>query len=346
MKALTPAVAAMLLATTLAASATNWADAGPPYAADPEYARSMAICRSLRTVSFPPAATPGGSAGRSLRGCRSESLYYGIGMPSDPARARQCAVRERTATGSRAAFAGDVMLMTIYANGVGAPRDLDHAIAIACELDGAPAEQDGRINHLATLKAEHWAGHDFSFCDDITSGFAQGVCAAHGAALADAARRQQVAALTASWSDAGKRAFLALQRAEAAYAEAHGGNEVDLSGTARAAMAIDEEQSQKDKFLGLLQRLEQGDALPFTAQQSDGADARLNAAYQRIQHAADSASWGTVTKDSVRTAQRAWLRYRDAWLAFARVRYPAVDPASLRAALTEPRTAVLETFLQ
>ena len=74
-----------------------------------------------------------------------------------------------------------------------------------------------------------------------------------------------------------------------------------MSGTARAAMVTDEEQGQQAEFLDLLQSLEKGTVPVSTA---DAADARLNAAYQRIQHAANTASWGTVTKDGIRTAQR------------------------------------------
>jgi uncharacterized protein YecT (DUF1311 family) len=346
-KALSLTVVAVLLATTLPASAENWADNRDPITMGPEYARSKAICRSIKGVSFSsPVTVPGGDAALSLKGCSSEALYYGIGVPPDPARARQCALRERTAPDTRAALSGDAMLMTIYANGVGAPRDLDRAIAIACNLDGAPAEEDGRVNHLASLKAQHWAGHDFSFCDDVTSGYAQGICAAHAAAIEDAERKRRLAAVTAGWSDADKRAFAALQRAEAAYVTALSGNEVDMSGTARAAMVTDEEQGREAEFLDTLQKLEKGTVPVSTTERADAADARLNAAYQRIQHTTDTAAWGTVTKDGIRTAQRAWLRYRDAWIAFAQARHSAVTPESLRAALTEQRATALEAFLQ
>ena len=45
------------------------------------------------------------------------------------------------------------MLMIIYANGVGAERNLDLATTLACPLDGAPAEEDCRVKRLDTLKA-------------------------------------------------------------------------------------------------------------------------------------------------------------------------------------------------
>ena len=346
-KLLASAVSAALFATAAAASAENWADNRDSITMGREYARSKAICRGLKDVSaLPHPSTPSSAAAPSPKRSSSEALYYGIGVPADPARALQQALRERTAPDNDAAFSGDVVLMTIYANGLGAPRDLNRAIAIACNLDGAPAEEDGRVNHLAALKAQSWTGHDFSFCDDVTSGFAQGLCAAHFAAMEDAKRKQQISAVTAGWSGTEKRAFLSLQQAAAGFAKAHGNNEVDLSGTARAAMVTDEQQGQETEFRDFLQSLEKGTAPVSTAEQADAAEAKLNAEYQRIQHAADTASWGTVTKDGIRIAQRAWLRYRDAWIAFARVRYPAIASDSLRAALTEKRTAMLGTFLQ
>lgn len=341
MKALLPAAAIVLLVTMLPAFAENWADNHDSYTMVPEYARSKAICRSL--ASMPPLPPTNSTPSQGNRS--AENLYYGIGGPPDPEGAWKRALRERTAPDNRAAFSGDIMLMTIYANGVGAPRDLDRAIAIACNLGGAPAEEDGRVKHLAALKAQHWTGHNFSFCDDVTSGYAQGLCAAHDAAIEDGKRKRRLEAMTAGWSQADKRAFLPLQRAKAAYIKAIADNEVDISGTARAAMVINEEQNQQAEFLTILRSLEHGIAPRFTAQDAANADNKLNAVYQKVQHVADTALWGTVTKDGIRTVQRVWQRYRDAWAAFVPVRYPAVTGDSIRTILTEKRTVMLEAFL-
>ena len=96
---------------------------------------------------------------------------YGIKGPKNPVRARQCAYLERQApdNGWPNLFAGTGMLMTIYANGTGARRNFDIAMKFACELGGAPAEEEGWLAHLQKLKSE-WQGQDFSPCDDITSG--------------------------------------------------------------------------------------------------------------------------------------------------------------------------------
>ncbi|MBV9655119.1 MAG: hypothetical protein JOZ42_11215, partial [Acetobacteraceae bacterium] len=148
-----------------------------------------------------PVQAAGPDETASLPGtCSSEALYYGIGMPANPALAFRCALRERNHADDRSLFSGDVMLMTMYANGVGAPRDLERAIALACEIDGAPAEVSGRVDHLASLRDQHWQGHDFSYCDDITSGAGQGFCAAHDAALADQARKTRIEAVASGWT--------------------------------------------------------------------------------------------------------------------------------------------------
>jgi hypothetical protein len=50
---------------------------------------------------------------------------------------------------------------------------------------------------------------------------------------------------------------------------------------------------------------------------------------------------GAVTREGIRDAQRAWLRYRDSFLAFASVKYPKISRDSLAAWLTDKRTAML-----
>jgi uncharacterized protein YecT (DUF1311 family) len=336
------AFAAALVAVP--AAAENWGDATGMARLDPAFPRSQAICRSLRHVSPPATDRPDRATAASLKGCNAEALFYGIGRPADPIRARQCAFVQRGSSQGPPNLSGDTMLMIIYANGVGATRNFDVAISLACQLDGAPSEENGRVLHLAKLKAEHWTGTDFGFCDDATSGFSAGVCEAHDAAIADAKRKQAFASVTAGWNDIDKRAFAALQKAEKAFVGAHEA-EVDASGTARGAMAIEAKQTQQDDFLSMLRALAEGKAPVSTAAQLEAADAKLNATYKKVQQTPDPSRWGTVTKDGIRSTQRAWLRYRDAWVAFAGVKYPSVSADSIRAWLTEKRTEMLQAFL-
>ena len=333
-------VAASLLALGAmgAALAEDWGDVKDAG----DYAHSKALCRALRTREPPASDRPDAAAARGLAGCDSEKLYYGIGMAPDPVRARRCAFVEAGTKDGDGPFSGRAMLMTIYANGRGAARDLDVATHLACGLDGAPFESDGRVNHLAALKGRSRAGPDFDYCDDISSGLAMGYCAAHQSEIDGVRREAALGRLTAGWTPAERSAFASLRKAEDTWVDAHGSNEVDLSGTARAAMEIAAEDSLRDSFLETLRTLSAGKAPHFSAAQSAAADAALNAAYAKARKAvAADGGPGAPTRDGIREAQRAWLRYRDAFLAFAAVKFPGVSRDSLAAWLARDRTAML-----
>jgi uncharacterized protein YecT (DUF1311 family) len=291
----------------------------------------------------PPAADRPTAAQRSaLKGCDSEALYYGIGMPADPARARLCAFMEAEGEGSQSPFSGEAMLMTIYANGVGARRDLDYATHLACRIDGAPAETHGRVTHLAELKASGGPGTRFHFCDHVTSGLAGGYCAGHEARIAGAKRKAQLESLTRGWSSAERAALARLQSAHAAFAAAHSGGEIDLTGTLRGAFSTFAEERLEEELLAMLKQLAGGTAPRGSAASYRAADARLNAAYRKLlRDTPRDEGPGTVTPAGIREAQRAWVRYRDAFLAFAAAKYPRVGRDALAAWITDKRTEML-----
>src|SRR3569833_1014778 len=197
MKILMAGAAALGLCALAAASAQDWSENKDEITSG--MTESKAICRTLLHREPPAADSPDAKTAASLKGCASEQLYYGIGVKADPVRARQCAFLEMQKEPDEGVFAGRTMLMTVYANGVGAKRDLDVATHLACGMDGAPMEMDGRVRHLAELKAKGWPGHDFDFCDDITSGLAMGYCASHAADVAAPVREAKIAALTGAW---------------------------------------------------------------------------------------------------------------------------------------------------
>ncbi|MEA3063975.1 MAG: hypothetical protein QOJ27_410 [Sphingomonadales bacterium] len=336
MKSILPLAALALIAA--AEAPWDWGDAKDEYSSD--FAQSKALCRQLRRREPPAADRPDPATAASLKGCDSEALYYGIGMPADPVKARQCAFLEADSDPD-GVLSGRTMLMTIYANGRGARRDLDVAIHLACGLEGAPFESNGRVTHLAEMKTQA-RGQDFDYCDDITSGLAMGYCASHQARIAGAKRDAELARLTRGWRPAEAEAFARLRQAQEAFASAHGDGEVDMSGTARGAMAVNAEEEARDSFLALLRDLAAGHAPRYDAGGYRAADARLNAAYRkRMQATVPVDSPGAVTREGIRDAQRAWLRYRDAFLAFAAVKYPSVSRDSLAAWLTDQRIAML-----
>ena len=236
------------------------------------------------------------------------------------------------------------MLMTIYANGIGAPRSFDLALKFACELQGAPAEEQGWVAHLEKFKREHWRGQDFSPCEDITSGAAMGFCEAHGAKLAEAARKTKLAEITAHWPSAERKAFAALEKAKNTYANAVADNEVDMSGTARGALSIAAREAEDEQFLTTLEKVISGNLPSVSPADLAETDNKLNALYSKIQKRKDTSDWGTVTKEGIKKTERAWLIYRDAFVSFAKRNFPSVAPESLKRVLTEDRVKSLENF--
>ncbi|MHB1706748.1 MAG: hypothetical protein ACYCSH_12015 [Acidithiobacillus sp.] len=60
-------------------------------------------------------------------------------MPSDPVRARQCALLEWQQESHAPLYQGDSLLTIIYANGQGAQKNIDLATAFVCESPPLPA---------------------------------------------------------------------------------------------------------------------------------------------------------------------------------------------------------------
>jgi hypothetical protein len=338
MKALAP-VAVMLAALAAPPAARwDWGDVKDGYGME----ASKALCRQLRSREPPASDRPSAAQAQALKGCDSEKLYYGIGMPADPVKARQCAFLEAD-KGDESVFGGRTMLMMIYANGKGARQDYDVAMHLACGIEGAPAESDARVTDLADRRKRADPDGDFDYCDGITSGLAAGYCAGHRENVDGAKREAAWAQLTGGWPAAQKQALARLRAAHEAFAQASGSGEVDHSGTLRAAMEIGAEEKLRDELIGMIRQLEAGKAPVYDHAQYlyRAADAGLNAAYRKaLQQVEPNAGVGAVTRQGLRDAQRAWLAYRDSFLAFAALRYAKLPRESLATWLTLKRIAM------
>ena len=322
---------AILFASVAAArAADNWADS-----AGTDYAASKAICSKAKGVKLPVGSDSAPNA------CDSTRLLYGIGRTADAAAARACAARELKNNGDDST-GGAATLATIYANGSGVGRDYDVAIAYACLINGAPAEIDGRVKHLAELRAHGPGKAAFDVCDDATSGLMEGFCAGRDGALADAKRDVEIARLTAHLEGAAKAAFAKLRGAEQAFVEAAAENEVDTGGTARGAMIVGSRQAHRDAFAATIRKVLDGTlAATGTAR---AADAALNAAYNKVMGLKDTSGLGTVEKKGVKATQLRWLAYRDAFVAFAGSAVPTASSDALTTELTKARTDDLLTL--
>src|SRR5690242_7026849 len=235
-------------------------------------------CARLTPTEDPPADLPSPEERPELAACNSYDLYFGFGVPVDSAKARKCAFIERERGQKRPdlVFGGAGLLAMIYANGKGVPRSFDLALKFACEVDGAPAENARRIAHLLQLQQENWAGENFNLCDAATSGFMQGWCAKLWEDLVQVKRVKKLDAMTQSWTPEEQRAFKELQSAANAFFESSARNEVDLSGTGRAAFQIEARACLRDAFLEALNRFERGQFPKYKPGDTEKADVQLD----------------------------------------------------------------------
>lgn len=307
-----------------------------------------AACKEYEHVPMPATDVPTAQDRKDLASCDAQNLYFGFDRPADPVAARKCAYiqREEGKTTADIAFGGAGLLAMIYANGKGAIRNLDLALKFACESGFAEAEKVGRFQHLLKLKNEHWNGDNFNLCDDATSGFMEAECTAVQDRFVDVKRKKKIEAITNRWSPGEKTAFKELQKVAEVYFESIIENELNDEGTARAAIDIRTGASLEEDFISALKRFERGELPNFSRTEFGRTDAELNSVYSDIQaKGPKSLEMGTVTPAGILKVQRVWLRYREAWVRFGQIRYPAVTPDSWRTWLTRERIERLRALL-
>jgi hypothetical protein len=301
-------------------------------------AETLRICKSVRDLRPPAADLPTAAEEKALKDCDSQSFYYGLGGPRDLGKARKCALlelRNDPDPNPGRLLTGAGVLMNIYANGAGVPRNLDLATHMACSIPSAVAEIEGRVGRLQALKTQPGPAEPFDYCDNITSGIAGGECTGVTTTLAAMARDKRLGGVTAAWTPAQRQALANLRVAQRAFSDAHQG-EVDASGTGRYAFwieATEEVDKFSDKLVAQLARggLPAGDAV--------SADRALNLAYRKA--LAEDVEGTTVKPRDIRKAQRAWLKYRDAWIALSLALRPGQPTGAVTAAVTRERARQL-----
>jgi hypothetical protein len=298
------------------------------------------MCASVKDVQLPAADKPTSTEEKALASCVSLDAYFGFGQPADPIKARKCAYAEID-RGSKAPIGGKAILMMVYANGNGAARNYDAAIKLACELGGAPGDDTGRVYQLDRMRKSNWTGNNFSVCDHSSGREMYEQCAILSERFDKIERDQKFNELISAWKPAEKKAFHALMEEANRFYEIQAKNGVNLEGT----FAVQEEIFFKRNLLSALEAFERGELPKYSAEEFQRAEAAQQAAYLRTQNGPDS-KWGTITRESVRKSQDEWLRYRNAWIAFGRQKYPSVSEESWKAWLDQDRTVMLKRFLR
>jgi hypothetical protein len=206
-------------------------------------------------------------------------------------------------------------------------------------MNVAEAEKEGMLDALSKIRAGA-PSSAFRVCDYATSTMLATACFEREDSDKQHVEEDYFQDLQATLRGPAISSFAKLRAAEGAFAGAISGNEVDASGTGGPVFTLRAERQQKDAFLDLVRSVMSG-ALP-PARPLANADKDLNAVYGKIMKGKDKTVLGTVDKDGVRTTQKAWLTYRDRFVAFAAAAAPAVPADTLKAVLTEQRVKQLQ----
>jgi uncharacterized protein YecT (DUF1311 family) len=283
---------------------------------------------------------PAPATAKAPAGCKATDLYYrkrsqAQTSPAEWEQVRACAI----ATNDNA------VLMMLYANGYGVAQESGRAIHHACMLDFvAKREMELRIAHLA---AGPQPGKPFDLCDDITSGAMGGFCSELRENQDRRVREARLDRAAGALPAPARAALAKLRKAAERYAEA-GANETDGRGTAAADFAIRLEARLREEFMQAALDAIDGKLPPESAADYAALDRQLNDVYQDVMGIASTQpGWpdrigdSTIAHADVRKAERLWLAYRDAFVAFNASLPSGGDAGALKALLTSQRSAEL-----
>jgi len=242
-------------------------------------------------------------------------------------------------------------LAEMFANGNEVEQDFSAAIHIICgENFMAPAERWGMLEHVLAMKRGQ-TDEPLDFCNHSTSRDGGIRCAAQRDGEQGPELEARFESIRERWP--GKTLDTLRQRADAFLdADAFWEAEQSREGTMYAYAETHARLDREEKFLGLLD-LYAGERAPAASEaERERADAELNAAYRKRLAAIEPCDPDyqncsrPLEPENLRNAQRAWIPYRDAWIAFYQHRWRgAAPPAALRreiaTALTRLRTAEL-----
>jgi uncharacterized protein YecT (DUF1311 family) len=311
-----------------------------------------ADCSSYASIPLPAEAEKA-PVPKTAPACASYRSYRGIGRPVNYSEARACAWQERLAEKAELGqnpkepsawvVGGSLILADIYFNGAGVQRNIPLAIRFACEADvGMLALPD-----VAKLNGSPPAHGAFEFCDYAVTTFTMNFCNGYASEIEDDRRSRYYNSLKSSMTPEQRAAFDKLLAAQNAYVEAHD-SEVYQGGTIRVMRTIGSEGILNDLFHTEVVHFERKKWPVLSENQIATADSLLHREYEKkLQQLGaqtkEEIDDGAVTAGHLASIEEAWETYRDAWVAFARLRYPAAV-AAIRAEITLDRYRLVKTI--
>jgi hypothetical protein len=317
-------------------------------------AEPSAGCSAYASIPLPAEAEKV-PAPKAPPACASYRSYRGIGRPVNYGEARACAWQERLAQKADLGqnqqeptawvVGGSLILADIYFNGAGVKRDIPLALRFACEFEERTATL--ALPDIAKLNGSPPAHGPFEFCDYAATTFTMNFCSGYASEIEDDRRSRYYDSLKSAMTPEQRAAFEKLLSARSAYINAHA-SEVDQGGTIRGIRTIGSMNILEDLFRTEVVHFERKKWPVVTDSQIAQADALLKREYEiKLQQLGkqtkDSIDEGAVSASHLASVEETWEAYRDAWVAFARLRYPAAA-AAIRAEITLDRYRLLKTI--
>ena len=317
-------------------------------------AELRADCSAYASIPLPTEAEKA-PVPKAPPACASYRSYRGIGRPVNYSEARACAWKERLAQKADLGqnqkeptawiVGGSLILSDIYFNGAGVKRDIPLAMRFACEFEEGMATL--ALPDIAKLKGSPRAHGPFEFCDYATSTFTMNFCVGYASKIEDDRRSRYYNSLKSSMTSEQQAAFEKLLAARNAYVAAHA-SEVDQDGTIRVIRTVGSQGILKDLFHTEVVHFERRKWPTLSDDQITMADALLHREYvKKLQQlrtqTKESIDQGAVSAGNLSSVEQTWQTYRDAWDAFARLRYPDAV-AAIRAEITLDRYRLLKTI--
>jgi hypothetical protein len=271
--------------------------------------------------------------------CDSTAYYFGIGRDKDYSLARSCAYLERFKHVDQdgSLFTGPGILAMVFANGDGTPRDLDLARRFTCEIkEAAPEETLARLAVLDRMAATPKNAGHFDLCSTSKSGVTQNWCASIELRLKDARRYDELVKMVDGLTPQQQESFKVLQTAEQGYEAEHAEKEIDLTGTAAAALTLQERNRIRALFVSDFALFAKKD---FAEPVSLGViQTHIDDDLASIQKIGPRVFRNTtLTVSGVQDTQAAWVKYVAAWRAYEAAVNPGVSGDAVETQLGRER---------
>lgn len=289
-------------------------------------------CEKVKNTEIPLAdqINPYGTV--FLKNCDAEVLYYGMGQKPDANKARVCAYSNRKKENEDGIYQSSGILLMLYANGEGVKRNIALAEQFACEIDFNP------YIILDELKQSK----NIDVCDGLKSGYPESRCAEHIYTYASIKRRAELQIFQKNLTAKERFTFNKLLDTAHNFIHTHVEYEVNNGGSGGPARDTLEINDQCDDFMELLKQFEEHKIPHF---QLRTQNANLNFLYRDLQNKIPTDQLSPIKANGVNITQRTWIKYRNAWIEFAKLKYPDYSKDTISALLTKRRNEMLRGMI-